>query len=451
MGVFAEEGTIERHVSSLFGRCKWQTGVIIGAVTDKRHFAVAVIPTPPEDVDSAGDFASLDKEWVALHAEQVRQALPGGLDIVGVYLFGSGKVDYATKLRQLVYTVCGGAGGTLTEAHQFVEQGRERIALHVCADTKKMTCRLYDIDNPKGTARPTDWKYKAFASKWHTLRCGMEVGTVLNLPAPDKGEAINLESSMRSALTPELERLAASRMMFGGRMRTGDSALPDVSVIEAAMLVPVGDNCTVGADAPVAVAASVQIAGQMTALAVVPPKSTVEHGERALKADVVRSLQARCLSVCRGWDEDRADDAAGDAVPGAAAVSKPVERVVTRLPLRVTAPLFGPILLSDYIAEGDNEEYPGFVDSIERFSEVFGLAIESAVIKPEEAIGDSLIDEEGMSLLSAYSTSASSSGLTSVASTETTTQAQGTDNVTMMLAAAAVLILAISLGVLMNA
>ena len=118
-----------------------------------------------------------------------------------------------------------------------------------------------------------------------------------------------------------------------------------------------------------------QIAGQMTALAVVPPKSTVEHGERALKADVVRSLQARCLSVCRGWDEDRADDAAGDAVPGAAAVKKPVERVVTRLPLRVTAPLFGPILLSDYIAEGDNEEYPGFVDSIERFSEVFGTCI----------------------------------------------------------------------------
>jgi hypothetical protein len=85
---------------------------------------------------------------VVLHAEQVRQSLPGGLDIIGVYLFGSGKVrmskdpvqrrpciwlrvpilrpfcilthscccadlswfqvDYAAKLRQLAYAVCRG-------------------------------------------------------------------------------------------------------------------------------------------------------------------------------------------------------------------------------------------------------------------------------------------------------------------------------------------------------
>ena len=43
---------------------------------------------------------------VALHAEQVRQALPGGLDIVGVYLFGSGKVGYCTtQLRVLVHAI----------------------------------------------------------------------------------------------------------------------------------------------------------------------------------------------------------------------------------------------------------------------------------------------------------------------------------------------------------
>jgi hypothetical protein len=35
-------------------------------VTDKRHYAVAVVPTPPEDAENAGTFATLDVGWVRL-------------------------------------------------------------------------------------------------------------------------------------------------------------------------------------------------------------------------------------------------------------------------------------------------------------------------------------------------------------------------------------------------
>jgi hypothetical protein len=36
-------------------------------VTDKRHYAVAVVPTPPEDAENAGTFATLDVGWVRSH------------------------------------------------------------------------------------------------------------------------------------------------------------------------------------------------------------------------------------------------------------------------------------------------------------------------------------------------------------------------------------------------
>ena len=37
---------------------------------------------------------------------------------------------------------------------------RERVTLHVCSSTKKLTCRSYDVDDAKGAARPAEWKYK---------------------------------------------------------------------------------------------------------------------------------------------------------------------------------------------------------------------------------------------------------------------------------------------------
>lgn len=37
---------------------------------------------------------------------------------------------------------------------------RERVTVHVCSSTKKLTCRSYDVDDAKGAARPAEWKYK---------------------------------------------------------------------------------------------------------------------------------------------------------------------------------------------------------------------------------------------------------------------------------------------------
>lgn len=35
-------------------------------MTDKRHYAVTVVPTPPEDVANPGTFATLDAGWVRI-------------------------------------------------------------------------------------------------------------------------------------------------------------------------------------------------------------------------------------------------------------------------------------------------------------------------------------------------------------------------------------------------
>jgi hypothetical protein len=211
---------------------------------------------------------------------------------------------------------------------------------------------------------------QSFVSKWQTLTCGVDVSATVDLTAPRKGEPLQLETAIQASLQPECARIADAAVIFGEGVQLSrpSAELPETPIVKATLFVPVGLGlATRGVDPIVSVVANVQLAGELTGLAVVPPKSTVAEGARALKADLVRSLQARCLSVCRGWDEDTADE--GGDVNGSAAV---IQKAVARLPLRVAAPLVGPILLSDYITEGDVEENSDFAETIERFQEVFG-------------------------------------------------------------------------------
>lgn len=96
----------------------------------------------------------------------MRQALPGGFDIVGMYVFCPGSTDYTSHLRQLLYSVCGTVAFVKYHLHQYVmflismctfagksKQGQdqvngidqfdegsalmERIAVHMCSASKK--------------------------------------------------------------------------------------------------------------------------------------------------------------------------------------------------------------------------------------------------------------------------------------------------------------------------
>lgn len=289
---------------------------------------------------------------------------------------------------------------TNAETAQFGEADtQERLALHVCADTKKRTCRTFHVGDPKASPRPAEWKDKvcllcdlelasardcwkhqqpaapssfltwlppkqAFVHQWQTVRCGIDVSAIVNLPMA-RTDTPQLEAEVQQALQSEYTRIAAGAVAWADAEHVSlpASQLPDDAVCECTMYMPVGPP--EGGSAPKSTTATVnttlELSGSLSAVAVVPPASTRGAGERALKADIVRSLQARCLSTCRGWDEDRSEDIAAG----------PVQRQIARLPLRVSAPLIGPILLSDYVDSDTGPE--GLGEAVERFQEIFGV------------------------------------------------------------------------------
>eukprot|EP00041_Stephanoeca_diplocostata_P010994 m.177456 g.177456 ORF g.177456 m.177456 type:complete len:466 (-) comp18368_c0_seq1:46-1443(-) len=410
VSVFAEEAHVEKRLTSLLGKVKWQAGLIIGTVTPKRHFAVSLIATPIDDESNGSGFVGLDKDWVTLHAEQVRQALPGGLDIIGMYIFCPGSAEYTSHLRQLLYSVCGPARQSRDQANdvdQFQEGSTvmDRVSLHMCSASKKITCRTYNVRDSTASAKPAEWKYKSFLSKWQQVSCMFNA----DLDVPVLREAgqrtrTTLDQTIRAALAPQFAAISNAYMAFNPILEGGvcsvdsdESVIPE-NATSARLFTALHTRPSTSALA--AVIGSLKLHGSVSGLAFVPPKSSVGVTKSALKTDLIRTLWARCSAVCDTLDDDlrnyelKSDASGGDAPTDLSAPPKqtpsgtPVPNSAVALPIRLRVPFADSLFLSDYVAvEDDTEEY---TDSIERMGAIFGLTITSADVSPLESFSTSL-------------------------------------------------------------
>eukprot|EP00794_Sanderia_malayensis_P016284 gene16283-17922_t len=140
--IIAEEN-VRKQIDNLFGKHKWQIGLIVGQITTTKDFIVhlAKSPSPVEDeaeveigeednhkplkqTDAKKNSSSklsltdeIDEQWITEHARQVNRMLPGGLNVIGVFVFCSPEIasNAQTKLRQCVFGVHKQAGVGLIE------------------------------------------------------------------------------------------------------------------------------------------------------------------------------------------------------------------------------------------------------------------------------------------------------------------------------------------------
>lgn len=94
----------EKAISQLFAAGQAvKTGLIIGAVTDKRHMVLKLVPTPSagEEAADASPMQGVDAGWAGIHAAQVTRALPGGVEVLGAYMLCRG--DATATVRKLTF------------------------------------------------------------------------------------------------------------------------------------------------------------------------------------------------------------------------------------------------------------------------------------------------------------------------------------------------------------
>merc|ERR1711993_173360 len=155
----------------MYGNVQWQIGLIIGQFTMQKDFIIHLARTPDPVEDEAeiescqgnekippkqeakkikkqqmlSSTDDINEKWISEHARQVNRMLPGGIHIIGIYIFSTPDLldKNQAKLRQCICLV-----HKVTEQNKIIRNlmpHNNRILLHICASSRKVTCRTMDV------------------------------------------------------------------------------------------------------------------------------------------------------------------------------------------------------------------------------------------------------------------------------------------------------------------
>uniref|UniRef100_D3ZV64 Protein odr-4 homolog n=1 Tax=Rattus norvegicus TaxID=10116 RepID=D3ZV64_RAT len=186
------EETVGQYLSSINLQGKpFVSGLLIGQCSSQKDYVILATRTPPKEEQNdnlkhpKSKLDNLDEEWATEHANQVSRMLPGGLVVLGVFIITTLELadDFQNAMRRLIFSMEKSMSRkrlwNVTE-----DEVSERVTLHICSSTKKISCRTYDVHDPKSSARPADWKYQSRVSaSWLSLDCTIHVNIHIPLSA----------------------------------------------------------------------------------------------------------------------------------------------------------------------------------------------------------------------------------------------------------------------------
>ncbi|NXX95339.1 ODR4 protein, partial [Centropus bengalensis] len=352
---FVEEA-VGQYLSGLSTKLRpYITGLLIGQCSPQRDYVIRAVRTPPkeeqkEDAPSP-KLASIDEEWITTHASQVSRMLPGGLLVLGVFIIVTPELakESQNALRKLVFAV----EKALTRRRLWKsveEEVSDRAALQICSATKKVVCRTYDVQDPKSSAKPADWKYQsALSASWPALDCTVNVNIHIPLLATSPNH--DLEKNTKNGLNRWSKQIEDSVFLINGRVKDGDTELLEgqkklkgntqssTQFSDVKVLTQLSQGSSPRSTATVQVCSgSINLRGAVKCRAYVHNnKPKVKEALQALKRDIINTLSDRCEILFE------------DLIINEGPRKKSFEREYHVLPQRLFVPIAGStVMLSDY-------------------------------------------------------------------------------------------------------
>ncbi|NXG20637.1 ODR4 protein, partial [Grallaria varia] len=365
------------------------TGLLLGQCSLQRDYVLRAVRTPPRDRHEGDDgsppkVASLDEEWITTHASQVSRMLPGGLLVLGVFLVATPELskEGQNALRKLIFSV----EKALTKRRLWKpaeEEVSDRAALQICSATKKVVCRTYDVQDPKSSGKPADWKYQsALSASWLALGCTVNVNIHIPLLATSPNH--DLEKNTKNGLNRWSKQIEDSVFLINGQVKDDDTELlegqkklkgntqPSIQFSDVKVLTQLGQGSAARSTATVQVCSgSVNLRGAVKCRAYIHNnKPKVKEAIQALKRDIINTLSDRCEILFE------------DLILNEGPQKKNFGQEYHVLPQRLFVPVPGSsVMLSDY-KFGD--EAAGEIQ--ERFVELLDQAVQAEDIHIAEGI-----------------------------------------------------------------
>ncbi|XP_009900949.2 protein odr-4 homolog [Dryobates pubescens] len=353
---FVEEA-VGQYLSDLSTKLKpYVTGLLIGQCSPQRDYVIRAVRTPPkeeqkEDNISPSNLASIDEEWITTHASQVSRMLPGGLLVLGVFIVATPELSKESQnaLRKLIFSV----EKSLTKRRLWKlaeEEVSDRAALQICSSTKKVVCRTYDVQDPKSSAKPADWKYQsALSASWLALGCTVNVNIHIPLLATSPNH--DLEKNTKNGLNRWSKQIEDSVFLINGQVRGDDTELLEgqkkskgntqsgTQFSDVKVLTQLSQGSSHRSTAAVQICSgSINLKGAVKCRAYIHNnKPKVKEAVQALKRDIINTLSDRCEILFE------------DLIINEGPHKKNLERAYHVLPQRLFVPIAGSsVMLSDY-------------------------------------------------------------------------------------------------------
>ncbi|NXX49385.1 ODR4 protein, partial [Tricholaema leucomelas] len=384
------EEAIGQYLSDLSTKLKpYVTGLLIGQCSPQRDYVIRAVRTPPkeeqkEDNINHSNLASIDEEWITTHASQVSRMLPGGLLVLGVFIVATPELSKESQntLRKLIFSV----EKSLTKRRLWKpaeEEVSDRAALQICSSTKKVVCRTYDVQDPKSSAKPADWKYQsALSASWLALSCTVNVNIHIPLLATSPNH--DLEKNTKNGLNRWSKQIEDSVFLINGQVKGDDTELLEgqkktkgttqsgTQFFDVKVLTQLSQGSSHRSTAAVQICSgSINLKGAVKCRAYMHNnKPKVKEAVQALKRDIINTLSDRCEILFE------------DLIINEGSHQKNFERSYHVLPQRLFVPIAGSgVMLSDY-KFGD--EATGEIQ--ERFVEMLDQSVQTEDIHIAEDI-----------------------------------------------------------------
>ncbi|XP_068809689.1 protein odr-4 homolog isoform X2 [Struthio camelus] len=350
------EEAVGQYLSDLNTKLKpCVTGLLIGQCSSQRDYVIRAVRTPPKEEQNEvnvnpSKLASIDEEWITAHASQVSRMLPGGLLVLGVFVIATPELakDSQNALRK-----------------------------------QRIVCRTYDVQDPKSSAKPADWKYQsALSACWLTLDCTVNVNIHIPLLATSPNH--DLEKNTKNGLNRWSKQIEDSVLLINGQVKDNDTELLEglkklrgntqsntqFSDVKVLTQLSQGSSCRSTATVQVC-SGSINLKGAVKCRAYIHNnKPKVKEAVQALKRDIINTLSDRCeilfedLIINEGLDK------------------KNFQRECRVLPQRLFVPVAGSsVMLSDYKF---HDEAAGEIQ--ERFVEMLDQTVRAEDIQIAEEV-----------------------------------------------------------------
>jgi len=386
------ENEIEQSINKM-RQLKMQVGLIVGQFTPTKDFALHFVrcPEPVEEELEAEDSDSTEKinkkstnksadteidvKWIVEHARQVNRMLPGGLNVIGTYVYCDLESlnKYQPKLKQCFTSIY-----KRMEKNALINQSfphKERYFIHIDSNSNKTMCRTFDASEEIINFKPAELKYQPFLDSWCSLSTKVELD--IQIAIPIKHETTSLDKKFIFAFQREINDIWNAYAVAGTTIiDEAQSLIENKKTNKKTNKIKTFVNENIEVDffkkknsennakelSTEKIEMSVKFVGSIASKAYVHSKGTYGEGIKFLKIDIIRSILTRIELLC---EEAQVNNLAQ------------VDEWSLVSPVRVFVPFTSKsnINFSDYVFKDESEN-----DVINRFADLLDLKV----------VGDSL-------------------------------------------------------------